>query len=281
MHHRRGSLIHVAWRRPVAAVGGFLFLLAAAGAPGCDAFNPAFVDTFAAITPLAPDPIGPNSRGHVVVAFRNDTFFDEQLLQQLVANGLDEELLNDPDARPRVRVRLRITFSNGEQLDTEFNDGSATIIDPRVDASTFPELTRTEQTNLVVQCDVSRVELIVLPSIFVPVFFESIRIDPGDENTAPFRVLLDTTNPRFELLQIDDVDAQGTTILQRNLDIRDVPGPAIGPNCGSVVTITLSGTLRTPFVVNAQGVEVPGALITEANAIASNPGRFRLAVGIQ
>lgn len=269
------------WRRPVAAVGGFLALFVAAWAMGCDAFNPAFIDTFATLTPLNPDPIGPSSRGHVVVAFRNDTFFDEQLLQQLVASGLDNALLEDADLRPRVRVRLRITFSNGEQLDTEFNDGSATIIDPRVDAATFPELTRTVQTNLVVQCDVARVELLTLPSIFVPVFFETIQIDPGDENTAPFRVLVDRTNPRFELLEIDDVDAQGTTILQRNLDIRDVPGPAVGPNCGSVVTITLSGTLRTPFVVNAQGIEVPGALVTEANANASSPGRFRLAVGIR
>jgi hypothetical protein len=243
------------------------------------ALNPAVVDLLG--EGIAGAPIGPPSSGHVVVAFRNDTVFDEQLLRFMVNEGLDPALLDGPDVRPRVAVRVRITFRNDETLDVEFIDGSSTIIDSTVDVANFPDLTRGEQDNLVVQCDVARVEMLALPRVFVPVAFEDLAIDPGDANAAPFTRLVNRVAPQFELLQIDDVDNDGNTILQQNLDIRDVPGPAIAPNCGSVVTITLSGILRLPFAVNATNALVPAVFDTEVNQRATIPGRYRITVAIR
>ena len=240
-----------------------------------DALNPAFLSVVGGV------PGGPSSRGHVAVAFRNDTFFDERIQQQLLDAGLEPALLEGFALRPRVRMNLLITFGNGEQLAVEFNDGSATVVDPAVDVTTIPELTRTEQDNLIVQCDVLRVELVGLPSVFVPVFFETTRIDPGDENTPPFRVRVNVTPPQFVLLRPDDVDQQGNTTLQRNIGIRDLPAPAVQPNCGSVVTIILSGTLTAPFEENAFGALVPGFLTTDITAFAQFPGRFQVTVGIR
>ncbi len=248
---------------------------------GCDAFNPAFIDFVGTRDGIDVQPQGPPSPGHVVIAFRNDTVFDEALLQSLINAGLDTALTEVEDLRPRVRIQLLITFVNGEQLQIEFNDGSSTIVHPTVDVLNFPDLTRPEQDNIVVQCDVARVELLTLPAVFAPVFFETIRIDPGDENTAPFRVEVNTADPQFVVLRQDDTDQFGNTQLLRNIDIRDRPAPAIGPNCGSVVTITLSGTLRSSFEINEFGLLVPGVLNTDFRAISAYPGRFGITVGIR
>lgn len=249
---------------------------------GCDAFNPAFVDFVGSNFDAIPvNPQGPDSRGHVVVAFRNDTVFDEQMLMSLVDRGLDSALTQTEGLRPRVRMLVLITFTTGEQILVEFNDGSATILDPSEDASNFPDLIQTQQDNIVVQCDVARVELVGLPSIFVPVQFETIRIETGDLNTQPFRVQVSTTPPGFVTLRVDDVDAFGNTTVRRNVDIRDRPAPAIGPNCGSVVTITLAGTLRVPFERNEFDMNVPGVLDTNNAALAASPGRFSIIVGIR
>lgn len=250
--------------------------------PGCDALNPAFIDfvgtNFDGITV---QPQGPTSPGHVVIAFRNDTVFDEALLQSLINAGLDPALTELENLRPRIRILVRITFVNGEQLQLEFNDGSSTIVHPAVNVLNFPDLTRTERNNVVVQCDVARVELITLPSVFVPIFFETLRIDPGDENTAPFRVQLNTAPPQFVALREDDTDQFGNTLILRNIDIRDRPAPAVGPNCGSVVTITIAGTLRAPFEINEFGLLVPGVLTTNFRGIAAHPGRFSINIGIR
>ncbi len=268
------------WQRLMFACAGVFCL-----ALGCDtaiirsALNPAFVDV---IGPgIAGQPTGPTSPGHVVVAFRNDTVFDEQLLAFLVQDGLDPTLLDDAELRPRVAVRVRITFPDNETLDVEFVDGSSTIVSAEVDISQFPDLVRNQQDNLVVQCDVVRVELVELPRVFVPSVFETLTVDPGDENSAPFTRLVNRVQPQFEQLERDDVDQNGNTLLQRNLDIRDVPGPAIGPNCGSVVTIVLSGTMRLPFEVNAQNQLVPGVFDFDIEGRATSPGRYQLNVGIR
>ena len=245
---------------------------------GCDAFNPAFLDVLG--TKIAP-PRGPDSAGHVVVALRNDTIFDERLLQNLVDAGLDRALLDDPELRPRVRMLVAITFVNGDVLAVEFNDGSSTIVHPAVNLTALPDLTRTQQNNLVVQCDVRRVELLALPAVFVPDFVEFTRIDPGDENTAPFRVRTRVDEPQFVTLALDAFDQFGNTVTRRNVDIRDAPAPAIAPNCGSVVTITLSGTLGLPFERNAFGQDLPGVLVTDLARIEASPGRFRINVGIR
>lgn len=244
----------------------------------CDAFNPAFLDV---LGPSVVSPRGPDSAGHVVIAFRNDATFDERILDSLVADGLDPSLLADATLRPRVRMLLRITFVDQNTLDVEFNDGSSTVIHPNVDPRDFPDLLQTPQNNLVVQCDVARVDLLTLPSVFVPDFFEITRIDPGDENTAPFRVREQIVQPQFEQLLLDTVDQFGNTVVLRNINTRDAPAPAISPNCGSVVTLTLSGQLSLPFERNAFGDDVAGVLVTDLARIAASPGRFRLTVGIR
>ncbi len=270
---------HPWWHRLMFASAALFALML-----GCDnailrsALNPGFVDV---VGPgIAGQPTGPTSPGHVVVAFRNDTVFDEQLLNFLVQEGLDPILLDDPEARPRVAVRVRLSFPNDEELEVEFVDGSSTIVSPEVDITQFPDLTRNEQDNLVVQCDVVQVELVELPRIFVPSPLEILELDENEFGRA-FPVLVDTIPPQFELLERDEVDQNGNTTLQRNFDIRDVPGPAIGPNCGSVVTIVLSGTLRLPFRVNADNELVPAYFDTEMREIATVPGRYQLIVGIR
>ncbi len=259
-----------------------LALALCAAVPGCDALNPAFVD-FASTNfdGIDVQPQGPTSPGHVVIAFRNDTVFDEALLQSLINAGLDPALTEVEGLRPRVRILVRVTFVNGEQIQLEFNDGSSTIVHPAVDVLNFPDLTRTGRNNLVVQCDVARVELVTLPSVFVPLFFETIRIDDGDDDTDPFRVQVDTAPPQFVTLREDDTDQFGNTLTLRNVDVRDRPAPAVGPNCGSVVTITIAGTLRAPFEINEFGALVPGVLNTNFRGIAAHPGRFSINVGIR
>ncbi len=243
-----------------------------------DALNPAFID----ILPRGiADPQGPGSSGHVVVALRNDAIFDDRVLAFLLNEGLDEELLEDPRLRPMVRMLVNITFANGNTTQVQFLDGSNQVVDPEASELTRQELQRTQQDNLVVQCDVSRVELVDLPEVFVPVFFETTRINPGDENTPQFRERVNVVPPQYERLEIDTVDEFGTTIVQRNIDIRDAPAPAVGPNCGSVVTITFAGTLSVPFEINFAGDDVPGVLNTDFTARERSPGRFEVRVGIR
>lgn len=247
--------------------------------PGCgDVFNPAFLDVLG--TEIAA-PRGPDSAGHVVIAVRNDSIFDERLLQSLVDAGLDRTLLDDPFLRPRVRMLLEVTFLNGDVMQVQFEDGSSTVVHPLAPASALTDLARTEQDNLVVQCDVARVELVALPEVFVPDVFEHTRIDPGDENTPPFRVRTGVDPPHFERLERDTVDQFGTIIVLRNVDIRDAPAPAIAPNCGSVVTVTFSGTLSLPFERNSFGQDIPGVLVTDTARLAASPGRFHVIVDIR
>jgi len=265
-------------RRPgylaVAGVAGLVSILSACG----DALNPAFLDVLGA---GVVSPRGPTSAGHVVVALRNDAIFDERVLQNLVSAGLDSVLLDDPALRPRMRMLLLITFVNGNTMQVQFDDGAANIVHPESDQTIVADLSRPQQNNVVVQCDVARVELVSLPEVFVPDFFETTRIDPGDENTPPFPVRVAVTPPNYQRLQLDTVDQFGTITTLRNIDIRDAPAPAVGPNCGSVVTILFSGTLSLPFQVNSAGSDVPGALVTNLAAINASPGRFQINVGIR
>ncbi|MEE9297052.1 MAG: hypothetical protein V3W34_19090 [Phycisphaerae bacterium] len=251
---------------------------------GCDAFNPAFVDFVSSNFPAAAIvPRGPDSRGHVVVAFRNDTLFDERLLLSLIDNGMNPSLVDDPELRPRVTVRVRITFVNGETLDVEFRDGSSKIVEPGVVSSDFPDLIRTEQDNLVVQCDVSQVELLELPSIFVPATFKTFQIREIVTGDIAFLECQETAGdpPHFELLQRDGVDATGNTTIERNFDVRDVPGAAIAPNCGSVVTIVLRGRLTIPVLTDVICPPALGVLDTDAQRRSRFPGEFALEIAVR
>lgn len=250
----------------------------------CDVLNPRFVDYVSGSFNVPVQPLGPTSRGPVVIAFRNDMVFDEQLLDYLVAQGMDPTLLDDPNLRPRVRIAFRITLANGNQATIEFNDGSSTILDPQFgDAANFPALIRTEQDNLVLQCDVARVELAALPSVFIPVEIQVIGINRPALGGANVRLNLEILpgTPGFQALRADDPVVEGTIPIPRNFDIRDLPAPADGPSCGSVVTFVMTGTVRVHFDINEFGALVPGWLITDRGVIAAHPGRFKIAVQVK
>ncbi len=250
--------------------------------PGCDALNPAFVDFVSStFDEVNISPQGPDSAGHVIIALRNDTVFDEALLDYLVASGLDEALVTGDNVRPLIRMLVTITFLNDEQIQIEFNDGSPTILDPGVAPMSIPDLNREQKNNIVFQCNVARVELASLPSVLVPVSFETTRINPGTDTTPSFRERVMVAPPQFDLLTIDQTDQFGNTVLLQNIDVRDQPAPAISPLCGAVVTIRLSGVLSVPFEVNEFGLLLPGTLDTDGLAQAASPGRFEINVGIR
>ena len=239
-------------RRPL-AVG-----LLTAFLGGCSAFNPAFVDLIApgeANTFVTLDP----APGHVVIAFVNNAVMGEQLIGYLDGPGgmnfTDEERRN---LRPRIRARVRVTFVDGAQAAFEFIEGTRDVIDQRQTAFSVPDLSANDHNNAVVLCNVAVVEFLQgSVEVFMPVeldVYELVDVNAGiGQINSEFR-LREQIPPVFRPLQVDDIDADGNTILVRNVGVREVPGPVVSPICGTVVTITLTGTLTAPFLTGP-GVE--------------------------
>ncbi len=219
---------------------------------GCNALNPAFVDLIspdgAGTATLQPAP------GFVVIAFLNNAQVDEQLISYLEGpGGLVLTDLQKRALRPRIRARVQVTFSNNTVNIWEFVDGTQDLVDQRFAALVEPDLNQNDLDNSVVQCDVARIELIQASiDVFIPVEIEvweqvEVALGIGDLVTTEF-VLRERIPPAFRGLQVDDVDQDGNTILKRNIGIRDLPAPVISPICGTVVTISLNGTLSVPFL---------------------------------
>jgi len=275
-------------------------VLAAAGAllmtgSGCSSiFNPAFINLVATPVPDAsgrvPSITIDNAPGHIVVVFINNTQFDQNLLDYFDSIGVDT---NDPNLRPRVRVRVDIQYVNGNTTTFEFIDGSAIVqssvqtdegtqVNPLVPI----DLVENDLTNIVTVCDVS----IVQPGggigsaqtsveVFVPAFLKVVTVLVTDLVTD--RELAETISPSFVPLRADEVDANFNVTLQRNFDIRDVPVPATDLLCGTVVGFTLNGTLRVPFVQDELGAVVPGYVDSDVTAEASVPGRYDFATTVR
>ena len=270
-------------RRPLGR--RWLLALCATGmlACACTAFNPAFVNLFSSGGTSGFATL-PNAPGHVVVALANQTEIDERLLSFLAPK------LNLTDAqkralRPRIRMRLRVTYIDGTFQTLEFIEGSRNLVDPTFDAQAFPDLNQNDLNNAVVLCDVARVEVEPGTSIevFIPVELLQYQLvettSVGGGVTSGFQPR-GTLLPQFRTLRTDDVDADGNVTLQRNIGVRDVPSPTPNVICGSVVAITVKGTLAVPFL-DVVSADKPSYDIDDAATVARIGGRFEFIVTVQ
>jgi len=93
-------------------------------------------------------------------------------------------------------------------------------------------------------------------------------------------VLNQTFPPQFRPLQVDDVDADNNIILRRNINSLDAPAPVEDPLCGSVITITATGTssLSVPFLEDFPN---PSYDAGDAQTVAGIGGRFEFIVNVQ
>jgi len=256
--------------RSVALVGLGLVLA------GCDALNPSFVEVMLPAERIPPQvQVTDNPRGHVPVFFVSNARYDGALLQYMANQGLD---VSDANLRPRVRVQVQVSFSDGTSRVLEFLDGaqisqSATLIEDETEVAVIPpDLARPPLNNQVLQCDVAGV--VVAPTaieVYIPVFwgeFERVDIQQFGSDIQ----LVELYPPQFYVLQVDDVDSRGDTVVLRNIGVRDVAGPILNLTCGSVVMYSLEGTLQMPFVPFEGGF--PGYLRENQATIDAFPGRF-------
>ncbi len=255
-------------RRQPAGRMSVLVCCVALGLGGCNAFNPAFL---ALLDPSGSGGLStiPNSPGHVVITFANNADVDERVVAALENSGLEL-----PEAvKPRFRLRVRVTFTDGSSQLIEFIDGSAELIDPTFNAQSEPDLNQNDLNTLVVVCDVARVEVVDPIEVFVPLTWSVFEfVEPTGLNEGFFRELR-TETPRFVALETDDVDEDLNTLLQRNIGVRDAPAPVDNPLCGSIVAITVNGVLSVPFFEGDPGYDT-----IDARSAASLGGRYEFAV---
>ncbi|HUU82965.1 MAG TPA: hypothetical protein VM243_05610 [Phycisphaerae bacterium] len=288
-----------------------LCLLGAGVSVGCDAgtassvFNPAFVDV---VGGTAEEPIASveNAPGHVPIIFVNNLRFDSQLTSYLEALRADRRLihLEDPagslsDIRPRIRMRIQVTFENGNTLPFEFVDGDSVVEIERLDDQNDPAapaeepidpvLTQNDLSRMVAICNVARVEVVGDPQVFVPVTTRVIRIVTGDFGFQT-RELERRDRPQFRPVLPDVVDENFNITLLRNFNVREAPAPAKNLTCGSIVGIVVDGIVSVPFTepeddpgddfIAGQPL-VPGYVTTDETAAASIPGRYRFTVTVR
>lgn len=289
-----------------------LCLLGVALSFGCDAgtassiFNPAFVEVVAGTTE---EPVATvsNAPGHVPIIFVNKLRFEPQLLSYMEALRAERRLSNleDPagslsDLRPRVRMRISITYENGNTLPFEFVDGDSVVETERRDEEDEeipgtaeepldPVLTANDLARLVATCEVARVEVVGDPAVFVPVSVREIQVESGDFGFQT-RELLRTNRPQFMPVLPDEVDENLNVTLRRNYSIREAPAPAKDVTCGSMIGITVEGAVGVPFTQPedepaddfiAGRSAVPGFVTTDDTAQASMPGRFKFTVEVR
>ncbi len=250
---------------------------------GCGSLNPAFVDLI--------DPSGQSARldnapGHVVIQFVNNAEVDERLISYLESPDGGNLLLTAAEKRalrPRVRLRVQVVFRNGVQTTFEIVDGSANLIDQNFSAQATPDLNQNDLDNLVVICDVQSVS--ILPGstdVFIPTAlqaFQRVAINVGGTTDLTQLVFRQLLLPRFQPLQVDQVDEDGNVLVIANVGVRDQPAPVTDPICGSVITITLDGVLRVPFL---DGItDRPSFDQDDAESVASIGGRYEFNVGVQ
>ncbi len=275
---RVGSLVNRELFTGVAIVA-----ISLAALVGCGSLNPAFVDLV--------DPTGQSARldnapGHVAIQFINNAEVDERLISFLESADGGNLVLTPAEKRalrPRIRMRVLVTFRNGVQTTFEIVDGSANLIDQNFTAQASPDLNQNDLDNLVVVCDVQSVS--IMPGstdVFVPTALQAYQLvatNTGGVTDVLQFVQRQLTLPRFQPLQIDQVDEDGNVIVVSNIGIRDQPAPITDPICGSVITITMDGVLRVPFL---DGVDdSPSFDQDDAQAVASIGGRFEFLVGVQ
>lgn len=276
---RHGGWFHAALLSFTVGCGGIL--------------NPAFVDTLAFVDEnsiIAASTLQ-NPPGHVVVQFVNNTTFDPDLIAYL--RRVQPSAIPDDESspRPRIRFRVRVTFTDASFLEFEFVDGAEVFqaapvigdaeLDAIGDVPVPADLTANELRNGVVVCDVARVEIVGNVELYIPVFTKVIQITASTLGGNPTRQLTEIIPRAFVPLIPDEVDENLSTLVVHNFGIRDVPAPVENLLCGTVVTAILTGVLDIPFVVDENGDQSPGFLDTDDAAAAAIPGRFRLTIQLQ
>ena len=250
----------------------------------CNVFNPAFIELLDDDGSLASIE---NAPGHMVITFINNAEVDERLISYLENAEGGNLILTESEKRalrPRVRLRVTVTFTDESSTTIEFIDGSANLVEQDFDAQALPDLNQNDLDNAVVRCDVTRVE--VEPNADIEVFIPvTLTIWQSTEVTNPVGgedIVFERTgeiSPRFRALQVDLQDDDGNTVLQRNIGARDVAAPVDDPLCGSVVAIVMNGVLSVPFL---DGVDDnPSYDIDDENTQASIGGRFEFLVTVQ
>lgn len=225
-------------------------------------FDPAFIDLIECGEGHTRDPEtsecqpATTRQGHVVIQVINNAEIDERLVDYLASSeGGDLDLTDQQrrSLRPRVRLPLLVTFTDGTFQTIEFITGTRSFIDPRFDASQFPDLGQNDRDNAVVLCGVASIELDPSKAIevFTPVELTAFELnettDLAGSGTAPFE-LRERISPQFRTLETDEVDAEGNVTLRKNIGIRDILAPVMDPGCGSVVAIVIDGVLSVPFL---------------------------------
>ena len=248
---------------------------------GCsNVLSPAFQSFMSSNAPAGGGPLGEitidNVPGHVPIFLVNNTRFDPALLDYLETTGVD---VSDPNLRPRIRLRVQITYTNDSTGTFELLDGSD-IVEGTLAGGTIsvpPELTEFTLTNFVAVCDIASVDPVQV-EVFVPVSLTTVRLVEAEDTVV--REIGATVPPSFVVLQADQVDANNNVVFLRNFDIRNLPVLVPNVQCGSVVGFTVSGTLQVTFA-NIFGGNVPGYLDTDAAGQASNPGRFEFTTSLR
>lgn len=245
---------------------------------GCNAFNPSFVALFQSPNSVSNETL-PNAPGHVVVAVNNQTEIDERLLRYLTSLGVDAKTM-----RPRIRLRVRITYVDQSFIVWEFVSGSGDLIDPAFIAQADPDLNQTELNNTVAVCNVARVELEpgTNVEVFLPVKIIQYQLvqtnNQGGQTVTTFQQRGFIT-PKFWPLQIDTVNDTGIT-LQRNIGVRDVLSPVPNVICGSIVVITVKGALAVPFL-DPVSADVPSVDQDDLATVSRIAGRYEFVVTVQ
>lgn len=251
---------------------------------GCDAFNPAFLSLIDASGQYA---TLDNPSGHVAIVLVNNAEVGERVLTCLESADCgcvegeicDALVLSDEEMRtlkPRVRLRVRVTLTDGSSQLIEFIDGSTNLVKPSFNVEALPDLNQNDLNTVVVRCDVARVEVVDPIEVFVPIAWNVYDfVEPTETVPGYWRVSREE-RAKFVPLQVDDVDADLRTVLRRNIGIRDAPAPMDDPACGSVVAVTLDGVLTVPFF---QGE--PGYDALDEESTASVGGRYEFRVSVQ
>lgn len=274
------SLMGPAFMRAIGCLGMVLAVAFLPLAGGCDVLNPAFVDAVAPGSSASVATID-NPPGHVIVAFINNAEVNEQLLAFLETGG--NLSLTDAEKRalrPRIRFLVQITSTTGTVTQVEFVSGSDRLVEQDFAATSANDLNQFELNNVVVLCNIARVEVILDSlEVFIPAELEEFELilttGLGGTQNSEF-VLRQQVPPAFRSLQVDQVTDGGT--LLSNIGIRDVPGPVVDPLCGSVVAITVEGELSLPFNVVDDN---PSYDRDDAAAVAAIGGRFEFNISIQ
>jgi hypothetical protein len=260
----------------------WIYVLPLAVAAGCGAFNPAFLALLDAEN--AEDYVTvDNPPGHVIVAFVNNTEMDERLINYLAPQlGLSEAEIRE--LRPRVRMRLQVTFTDGSAQEFEFVDGTPGIVDPDFDAEAFADLNQNTLNNVVNICDVASVTLAPgsTVEVFMPVELLGFQLvegtTPGGGTSQTWEQRTQIA-PAFRDLELDEVDEDGNVVVQRNVGIRDTVAPTTNVLCGSVIAVIISGTLTAPFLDVASSD--PSFDIEDEATIARIGGRYEFNVSVQ